>query len=53
MKYEYYSGAIIVSTPAILTGAGSFLGKYAFKAFDVKNIGILAFSRRAMTVLAR
>ncbi len=41
-----------MTTPVILTGAGSFLGEYVLKALDAKGIDAIALSRQAKTTLA-
>ena len=42
-----------MNTPVILTGAGSFLGKYVLKELDAEGIDTFAVSRKATTILAR
>lgn len=42
-----------MTTPVILTGAGSFLGAYVLKVLDAEGIDTFALSRQAATVCAR
>jgi len=42
-----------VTTPVILTGAGSFLGGYVLKALDAEGIDTFALSRQAAATCAR
>lgn len=42
-----------MTTPVILTGAGSFLGEYVLKALDAKGIDTFALSREATAVCRR
>tara|TARA_E500000318_G_scaffold85403_1_gene81461 strand:- start:13968 stop:14867 length:900 start_codon:yes stop_codon:yes gene_type:complete len=42
-----------VTTPVILTGAGSFLGEYVLKALDAEGIDTFALSRRATATCRR